>query len=690
VITWRRLQVVALAPAVIVPLAVAGGGDASLYAGAYLGVLAVGLPLGWLVFGRNHPGAWLLGCLLGYGLSATAVGGAVALGQTSSWAAVLVLAGLGGTNALTWHRWRRHSPVVPLPTWRFGTTKALSGVLVLTALIVSVPYARIGEYDAADYRRYRAYFTADFVWHEALTAELARADFPPHNPYAASEPLAYYWSYFIVPATVARITHPSPGAPAPIDTYLKVNGLGTALLFMSAVFLTSWCAVPRATAAGLATGLTLLASSAEGLYAAVREWHLSGTLLPLTGLNVDAVTMWWFNSLTFDGLTRSLWYNPQHSIACAFGLLALTLAMRLRRTAVPAVVGGALGLCLALGLLMSPFPAGTLSLVVAGVLAWQVWVQPHHAIRGLVAGGVAALPIGAALWWCVASGMVAGAGGTLVLAPSRDAFRSPLLVLALAAGPVLLPTIAGLLWATYRRHLPVIVGSLLGVVTALVLYFFVTLEAEPIWIGWRAGQILWVTAPGALALLLVYLGRHRWRALRPAVVGLWLAAGVPTTAIDWYNAQDTSNTGMGPGFQWTIMTSPDEQAAFAWIQAHTPADAIVQMSIAPRGRETWSLVPSFARRRMAAGLPISLLVDKGTRVAADRVDRLFGQVDPEQAWLIARESGIHVLFVGAVEQQAFPRIVSTLQSRPDLFVPVLSNADVHLFAIGCQVRTTCM
>ena len=46
-------------------------------------------------------------------------------------------------------------------------------------------------------RWYRAYFTADFVWHTALTAELGRYDSPPRNPYMASQALHYYWTYYL-------------------------------------------------------------------------------------------------------------------------------------------------------------------------------------------------------------------------------------------------------------------------------------------------------------------------------------------------------------------------------------------------------------------------------------------------------------------------------------------------------------
>ena len=70
------------------------------------------------------------------------------------------------------------------------------------------PGARLGSYDSAGNRLYRAYFIADFVWHTALTAELTKHAQPPRNPYLASKPVHYYWTYFVVPATIALTTAP--------------------------------------------------------------------------------------------------------------------------------------------------------------------------------------------------------------------------------------------------------------------------------------------------------------------------------------------------------------------------------------------------------------------------------------------------------------------------------------------------
>jgi hypothetical protein len=91
------------------------------------------------------------------------------------------------------------------------------------------------------------------------------------------------------------------------------------------------------------------------------------------------------------------------------------------------------------------------------------------------------------------------------------------------------------------------------------------------------------------------------------VATIVLLAGSPTTIIDTYNAQDIGNRRPGPGFRWTLWTTREQEQAFAWIRANTADRDIVQMEPIVRGREHWTLIPSFAGRRKAAGQPNSLL-----------------------------------------------------------------------------------
>ncbi len=593
----------AVAVSVLAVATIVGGWVGLAYVFLYALATAPGWPIGRALFGKGHPAAWISGSILGYGLTAVAVWVPIALGM-ARWPVFVIAWSVA--LAITWFALRRRvDPLVIVPPWEPRATRALMLVLVLVLAVAALPYAHIGQQDSQGNRRYRAYFTADFVWHEALTAELARFSSPPRNPYMAAQPLHYYWTYFLLPAAVTGAAQPGL-APVPIEPFLKVNALCTGLLFVASIFLAAWAAVPRAVPVAIATALSLLASSAEGLYAAVDLLRHGRPLVALRNLNIDAITSWYFQGLTIDGLPRSIWYNPQHSMACALGLVALTLAARSGAAMRPMVAAGA-GLALGLAVMMSPFPGAALTLVYAAALLWDALVHPRSLPRMIVVQMASVMPVAAALAWCVANRTFEGAGGALAFGISARARKEPFVVLGLALGPVLLPALAGVVVMARDRFPRAVRPAISGVTLALVLFYGVTLVVEPIWIGWRAGQVFLVTAPGLIAAAVAFAADRAGRVAVALITGAVLAVGLPTTLIDIYNAQDTSNDTMGPGFRWTVVVTPEEQQALQWIDRHTSFDAVVQMSLGPRGRETWTLIPSFARRRMAAGLPISLL-----------------------------------------------------------------------------------
>jgi hypothetical protein len=404
---------------------------------------------------------------------------------------------------------------------------------------------------------------------------------------------------------------------------------------------------------------------------------------PLAGLrtlNIDAITAWYVHGLTIDGLPRSIWYNPQHSLACALGLVALTIAGRspvpMKRTA---AIGA--GLALGLALTISPFPGGAMTLIYGLVVFWMAAVTPRHLPRAIGVQFLAAVPVVAALAWCVFNKTFEGAGSAIVIGLSGSARTSPLLVMALALGPVLVFVIAGGFAAAAAAFPPELRPATVGVAVSLALLFFVTLSVEPIWIGWRAGQVLLVTCPGLAALAIATLDRLTGRVAAVLVVTTTAMIGLPTTVIDYYNAQDTTNVEMGAGFRWTVVVSPGEQEALRWIELNTPADALVQMALSPRGRETWSLIPSFARRRMAAGLPISLLRTPDYDERASRADAMFAANNPDEAWRLAHALRIDYVYAGRVEHETFGRPLRAFDARPDLFAPVFANGEASVYKV---------
>ena len=183
-----------------------GGGRGLLTLATYVCATIPGWPLGVLVFGRRHAAAWVAGSLLGYALSSWSLWLTLWLGFT---APAALAAGWLALNVITWSLLRvaptTRAPLVDLPAWTARDTRALCLLLLLVPLIVGLPFRHIGAVDNDGAHRYRAYFTADFLWHMALTAQLSQLTLPPQNPYLDGEPLHYYWTYFLVPGTLAGV-----------------------------------------------------------------------------------------------------------------------------------------------------------------------------------------------------------------------------------------------------------------------------------------------------------------------------------------------------------------------------------------------------------------------------------------------------------------------------------------------------
>ena len=139
---------------------------------------------------------------------------------------------------------------------------------------------------------------------------------------------------------------------------------------------------------------------------------------------------------------------------------------------------------------------------------------------------------------------------------------------------------------------------------------------------------------------------------------------------------------MGPGFRWTITLTPDEQEAYRWMRRETPRDAIVQMDPAAHGRETWSQLPTFAWRRMAAARPISLMNIPDYAERSRRAHRIYAERNADTAAKLARELGIDYIFIGPAEQQTNPAASLTkFAARADLFEPVFANAGTRIYAV---------
>ena len=635
-----------------------------------------GWPLGRALFGA-HPAAWGSSALLGYALTCIAFWAVLAMGIPSAGAflAAWALASVA-TFAIARAGGPLGQPLVELPAWSRLEARTLVLLLLLVPAAFVFPYKNLGARDAAGNRFYRAYFTADFIWHTALTAELTKYAMPPVNPYLGDRTVQYYWTYFLVPAVISE---EGAGGLQEIEASLKVNALCSGILFIAALIVATWAASLSAMGTAFAVLVAVVAASGEGLYASWDLYRRGRPLEGLTNLNIDAMSAWTFSGLRVDSLIRSMWYNPQHSMSAALGLLAMPVV---GGVGVMAPVGAIVlaGLALALSTTFNPFIGGLFSLIYAAVVVADALrvrrLKPvlHHA--------VAAVLVGAAVAWCVTNDMVEGAAGVVLYGLGGYARNRPLATLMLSLGPLVAPAVAGMWppWRLPRRAWPAVAGTVLG----LLVFYLVRLSVEGSYIGFRAGQLLQLSLPGLAALLFARLWRPEWpwRATAVTIALVLLAIGLPTTIIDTYNAQDIGNRRMGPGFRWTVTLTPDEQDAYRWLRTQTPRDAIVQMDPVAHGRETWSQLPTFAWRRMAAARPISLMNIPEYAERSRKAHRIYAERNADTAAQLARELGIDYIFIGPAEQKAnSAAALGKFATRPDLFEPVFTNTGTRIYAL---------
>jgi uncharacterized membrane protein len=275
--------------------------------------------------------------------------------------------------------------------------------------------------------------------------------------------------------------------------------------------------------------------------------------------------------------------------------------------------------------------------------------------------------------------MVDGAGGALHIGWVGYARHHPIGTILLAIGPVLIPGLIGL-WP--RRFPAALTPAAVGLCAGIALFYLGSLPyRDPIWVGWRAGQIMLVVLPPLIARALA-TAVVRSRPFTVAAAVLVFAIGLPTTIIDAYNAQDTDNDRMGAGFHWTLTLTPAQQEALAWIRTHTPPSAVVQVDPIARGADTWTLIPTFAHRRMWAGLPISLLSDAEYKRRSGLVHEAYATEDAEHAWRIFRAAHVRFVYVDAAERRAFPApALAKFAGAPSRFERAFSNAEVEIFQV---------
>jgi len=274
-------------------------------------------------------------------------------------------------------------------------------------------------------------------------------------------------------------------------------------------------------------------------------------------------------------------------------------------------------------------------------------------------------------------------GSVVAFGVNRLAMHSFWLVTALSFGPVLIISAAAIAIALRAKR-----GGL-GVFAALagacvIFYFFINVrDHQDVYVGWRVGHLLFMAATVLAGIVFEQLEG----APTPGRIAAWVAvaivtlAGLPTTVIDIYNTQDLSNRSEGPGFRWTLMLTPDDRQVFDWIRHNTRPDAIVQVDPLVRDTETWAYLPAFAERRMAVGLPISMVPLQKYQQGSEQVRTIFDEA-PLLAYERAIKNGINYVVVGPPERAAHPDVEQRFDSLGALMPVVFRNGTISIYEVA--------
>ena len=158
------------------------------------------------------------------------------------------------------------------------------------------------------------------------------------------------------------------------------------------------------------------------------------------------MSAWTFSGLRVDSLVRSMWYNPQHSMSAALGLLAMPIAGAAGVTApIGAIVFA--GLALALSTTFNPFIGGLFSLIYGAVIRRRDSHAPADAL--CCTTPLRPALVGVAVGWCIANDMVEGAAGVVLYGFGGYARNRPVATLMMSLGPLLVPAVLGL-WPPWR------------------------------------------------------------------------------------------------------------------------------------------------------------------------------------------------------------------------------------------------
>ena len=561
-----------------------------------------------------------------------------------------------------------------LPSTDSSDALALAVLLLIVPVVVGLPFAHLGEI-TANGQDYRMYFTSDYAWRRAVVTELAKGDVLPINPYFAGDPLHYYW----MPHVLSAVQYRFADGWATLDELLTIQSIWVDAMFIAFLYGMTRAFRVRPWAAAAGVTFAVFASSFEGLYAWWDFARHGAPLAAVKSLNIDAISRWYFKGIPIDGLQRVLFYQPHHAIGYVIGLVGL-LALALRTRGRDGVAFAVSGTCLGLSVAISSF-AGLMVTAGAALFEAAQLTRAFSVRRALVHAVAAGIPLGLAVGLVFALRYVDNSGHVVEIAVNRLALHNFWWVTFLSCGPVLIVGAMAMALNRQHPHQVGIFGALM--IASTLFYFFINVrDHQDVYVGWRVGHFLFMSAAVVIGALIgdLPLLRSNLRRAAAAAVVLMFAAGVPTAAIDIYNTQDTTNHMEMPAGHATLRLHPDDLQIFDWIRHNTDPKAIFQIDPVARNPEHWAYLPAFGERRMAAGIPISMIPLAKYEKASAEIRSLYDE-QPLLAYERAKLAKVNYIIVGPPERASHPGVEDRFGSIQNQLPLVFKNGTISIYEV---------
>lgn len=586
----------------------------------------------------------------------------------------IILTTFSVTTLIFWCLFKRPESKLLKPHKKISLPDLVWFLICLLSMAVGtmMPFSRICEKTDAGYA-VRAYYSADYLKHVSVTAELSKGDIPPENPFFSGEKLHYYWLSYLPSAITYRLLGPDFSLlRITIAFSLVVNVL--LLLSLFSVF-SRYVKDISGRIIGIAA--LLFASSYEGLMALYKIISQGGHISLIRNYNIDAFTRWEFGHPQVDSLFRSFIYTPQQQYAlCALCMIFILLRKDVRFSAsqiksrltifvlIGIFSGAVLGYNFFTGAIVLPWLCLCLG------IGW-LFTKNYTYVDILVISSI----LGCLIISYYFLEMFLNRSNVFTFATGINYYKKLPKIILYNFGPLFLLGIPGIATRMYRsdkQHewLNVFLLTLMAASAML----FVKIEEFPSDVSLKTGLLV------ALGLSLFVGDLIQTLKKKTGVYGTLLASillvpALPHAIIDVYNTQDIMNA------HFTVYFNEKDMSAAHWIAKNTPLDCRIQ-ALPERDIHCSDIINAFAERRTALAdsmhAQIYLINPTGYKTRNKKISALINNPNLQEALKLCREYEIDYIFIGNQERE----LNSSGIDKFFLFNSIYTDYPVEIFDVA--------